>query len=42
MNQADQAAGNKAIDSLINYETVKVRTKVAQDTSTINPLKQAT
>ena len=24
MNQADQEAGNKAIDSLINYETVKV------------------
>lgn len=25
MNQADQDAGNKAIDSLINYETVKVK-----------------
>ncbi len=24
MNRADQEAGNKAIDSLINYETVKV------------------
>ena len=24
MNQSDQEAGNKAIDSLINYETVKV------------------
>ena len=24
MNQADNEAGNKAIDSLINYETVKV------------------
>ena len=24
MNAADQEAGNKAIDSLINYETVKV------------------
>lgn len=24
MNQADNDAGNKAIDSLINYETVKV------------------
>ena len=24
MNKADQDAGNKAIDSLINYETVKV------------------
>ena len=24
MNEADQQAGNKAIDSLINYETVKV------------------
>lgn len=23
MNQADQEAGNKSIDSLINYETVK-------------------
>ena len=23
MNRADQAAGNRAIDSLINYETVK-------------------
>lgn len=23
MNQADQEAGNRAIDSLINYETVK-------------------
>lgn len=25
MNQADNEAGNKAIDSLINYETVKVK-----------------
>lgn len=25
MNQAENEAGNKAIDSLINYETVKVR-----------------
>ena len=25
MNKADQEAGNKAVDSLINYETVKVR-----------------
>ena len=25
MNRADQQAGNKAVDSLINYETVKVR-----------------
>jgi len=24
MNAADQEAGNRAIDSLINYETVKV------------------
>lgn len=24
MNQAENEAGNKAIDSLINYETVKV------------------
>ena len=24
MNKADNAAGNRAIDSLINYETVKV------------------
>ena len=24
MNKADQDAGNKAVDSLINYETVKV------------------
>lgn len=24
MNQADNDAGNKAVDSLINYETVKV------------------
>lgn len=24
MNQAENDAGNKAIDSLINYETVKV------------------
>lgn len=24
MNKADNAAGSKAIDSLINYETVKV------------------
>lgn len=24
MNQADNDAGNRAIDSLINYETVKV------------------
>ncbi len=27
MNEADNEAGNKAIDSLINYETVKVRVK---------------
>lgn len=26
MNQAENEAGNKAIDSLINYETVKVKT----------------
>lgn len=26
MNQAENEAGNKAIDSLINYETVKVNT----------------
>ena len=25
MNQAENEAGNKAIDSLINYETVKVK-----------------
>jgi len=25
MNKADNAAGTKAVDSLINYETVKVR-----------------
>lgn len=25
MNQAENEAGNKAVDSLINYETVKVR-----------------
>lgn len=25
MNKAENEAGNKAIDSLINYETVKVR-----------------
>ena len=25
MNKADNEAGNKAVDSLINYETVKVR-----------------
>ena len=25
MNQADNESGSKAIDSLINYETVKVR-----------------
>lgn len=24
MNQAENEAGNKAVDSLINYETVKV------------------
>ncbi len=29
MNRADQEAGNKAIDSLINYETVKVSTDMA-------------
>ena len=28
MNQADNEAGNKAIDSLINYETVKVSTNL--------------
>ena len=28
MNKADQEAGNKAIDSLINYETVKVTSHV--------------
>ena len=27
MNKADQDAGNKAVDTLINYETVKVRLK---------------
>ena len=27
MNQADQDAGNKAVDSLINYETVKVHVR---------------
>ena len=27
MNKADNEAGSKAIDSLINYETVKVRRK---------------
>lgn len=27
MNQAENEAGNKAIDSLINYETVKVSSK---------------
>lgn len=27
MNQAENEAGNKAIDSLINYETVKVGSK---------------
>lgn len=26
MNKADNEAGNAAIDSLLNYETVKVRT----------------
>ena len=31
MNQADNDAGNKAIDSLINYETVKVRFKELLD-----------
>lgn len=25
MNKADNAAGNRAVDSLLNYETVKVR-----------------
>lgn len=25
MNKAENEAGNKAVDSLINYETVKVR-----------------
>lgn len=25
MNEAENEAGNKALDSLINYETVKVR-----------------
>lgn len=28
MNQAENEAGNKAIDSLINYETVKVSTTI--------------
>ena len=28
MNQADNESGSKAIDSLINYETVKVHTTV--------------
>ena len=28
MNKADNSAGSKAIDSLINYETVKVENKL--------------
>lgn len=31
MNQAENEAGNRAIDSLINYETVKVRSRVAHN-----------
>ena len=31
MNKADNEAGSKAIDSLINYETVKVKTKKKQN-----------
>lgn len=30
MNQAENEAGNKAIDSLINYETVKVSSNVTK------------
>jgi len=33
MNQAENDAGNKAIDSLINYETVKVGNKGIPDKS---------
>lgn len=29
MNEADNEAGNRAVDSLINYETVKVRLSVS-------------
>lgn len=28
MNKADNDAGNAAIDSLLNYETVKVRSSI--------------
>ena len=31
MNKADNDAGSKAIDSLINYETVKVKQKKKQN-----------
>ena len=33
MNNADQEAGNRAIDSLINYETVKVTSQAAHQHS---------
>ena len=39
MNKADQDAGNKAIDSLINYETVKVCLNNDLDTSFYKQLK---
>lgn len=29
MNEADNDASSRAVDSLINYETVKVRTKAS-------------
>lgn len=32
MNQAENEAGNKAIDSLINYETVKVSNNMIEST----------
>jgi len=30
MNKADSEAGNRAVDSLINFETVKVRFNVLE------------
>lgn len=40
MNQADQQAGNRAIDSLINYETVKYFNNEAYEAQRYDKLLQ--
>lgn len=41
MNKADNEAGNAAIDSLLNYETVKVSFKCPTHTHLYTPTKSA-